>query len=69
MEVVEDYSVQNKKAWEYNAYEFWVRTSGTPTERAKKDVENPIGMLKRYSEYFDVVFMEGGILHHSHADI
>ena len=50
---MKDYSEQNKKAWEYNAYEFWVKTSGTPTERAKKDVENPIGMLKRYSEYFD----------------
>lgn len=50
---MKDYSEQNKKAWEYNAYEFWVKTSGTPTERAKRDVENPIGMLKRYSEYFD----------------
>lgn len=47
------YSVQNKKAWEYNAYEFWVKTSGTPSERAKKDVEDPVGMLKRYAEYFD----------------
>lgn len=45
--------MQHKKAWEYNAYEFWIQSSGTPTERAKKDIENPIGMLKRYSEYFD----------------
>lgn len=30
-----------------------VRTLGIPTERAKKDVENPMGMLKRYTEYFD----------------
>ena len=29
-----DYSVQNKKAWEYNAYEFWVKQSGTPVEMA-----------------------------------
>lgn len=50
---MEDYSMQHKKAWEYNAYEFWIQSSGTPTERAKKDIENPIGMLKRYSEYFD----------------
>ena len=50
---MKDYAYKNKKAWEYNAYEFWVRTSGTPTERAKKDVENPIGMLRRYSDYFD----------------
>ena len=50
---MEDYSIQNKKAWEYNAYDFWVNQSGTPSERAKKDVKDPIGMLKRYSEYFD----------------
>lgn len=48
-----DYSIQNKKAWEYNAYEFWVKQSGTPVDRAKKDIENPIGMLKKYSGYFD----------------
>lgn len=48
-----DYSVQNKKAWEYNAYDFWVQQSGTPAERAKEDLENPIGMLKGYSNYFD----------------
>ncbi len=50
---MKDYSMQHKKAWEYNAYEFWVKSSGLPSERAKKDVENPIGMLKRYSDYFD----------------
>ncbi len=61
-----EYSLQNKKAWEYNAYEFWVKQSGTPIERAKKDKENPEGMLKRYADYFDVVFMEGGILHYFH---
>lgn len=48
-----DYSAQNKKAWEYNAYEFWVKHSGTPQERAKEDVKDPIGMLKRYADYFD----------------
>ena len=48
-----DYSIQNKKAWEYNAYDFWIKQAGTPAERAKKDRENPIGMLKRYADYFD----------------
>ena len=48
-----DYSVQNKKAWEYNAYDFWVRQSGSPSERAKKDRENPKRMLKQYAGYFD----------------
>ena len=40
-----DYSIQNKKAWEYNAYEFWVKQAGTPADRAKKDLENPIVTL------------------------
>lgn len=51
---VRDYSAQNKKAWEYHTYEFWVKQSGTPADRAKRDLENPVGMLKRYSDYFDV---------------
>lgn len=48
-----DYSVQNKKAWEYNAYEFWFKQDGSPSERAKKNRENPVRMLRQYSEYFD----------------
>ena len=48
-----DYSKQNKLAWEYNAYDFWVKTSGSPAERAKKDVENPKRMLKYHANYFD----------------
>lgn len=47
------YSEQNKKAWEYSAYDFWVNTSGKPSDRAKKDLENPMMMLKRYVRYFD----------------
>ena len=91
-----DYSQQNKKAWEYSAYDFWVMTSGTPAERAKQDIADPEKMLRRYAQYametaeaahaciryevgdvletdlekyggtFDVVFMEGGILHYFH---
>ncbi len=48
-----DYSKQNKLAWEYSAYDFWVKNSGIPAERAKKDVENPKRMLKHYVNYFD----------------
>ena len=48
-----EYSAQNKKAWEYDAYEFWVKQSGTPGDRAKKDLEDPIKMLKKYAAYFD----------------
>ena len=48
-----DYSLQNKKAWEYNAYDFWVKEAGMPADRAKKIVADPIGALKRYAGYFD----------------
>ncbi|WP_034475770.1 class I SAM-dependent methyltransferase [Butyrivibrio proteoclasticus] len=48
-----DYSEQHKKAWEYDAYDFWVKASGTPQERAQKDIADPIGMLKKYAVYFD----------------
>lgn len=48
-----DYSIQNKKAWEYNAYEFWVREAGAPGERAKKIAADPVGALRRYAGYFD----------------
>ena len=50
---MEDYSKQHKKAWEFDAYDFWVRTAGTPEERASKDKENPKKMLKQYANYFD----------------
>lgn len=50
---MEDYIIQNKRAWEYNAYEFWVKQSGTPSERAKMDLEDPIGMLRKYAGYFE----------------
>lgn len=48
-----DYSRQNKTAWEYNVYNFWVEHSGKPADRAKMDLEDPIKMLRRYSQYFD----------------
>ena len=50
---MKDYSVQNKKAWEYSAYDFWVKQDGSPAERAKKDREDPIKMLRKYAGYFD----------------
>ena len=48
-----DYSKQHKKAWEFDAYNFWVEHSGTPEERAKQDAQNPIAMLRRYAAHFD----------------
>ena len=50
---MEEYSKKHKEAWEFNAYNFWVKTSGTPAERAEKALENPKGMLRKYAEYFD----------------
>lgn len=52
---VDKYTEQNKNAWEYDAYDFWTRQMGTPSERAIKDKDNPRAMLKKYSKYFDDV--------------
>ena len=38
---MKEYTKQHKKAWEYNAYDFWVKNSGTPAERAKEDAADP----------------------------
>ena len=46
-----DYSIQNKKAWEHNAYDFWVKEAGEPAERAKKLLADPAGALKRYASF------------------
>lgn len=49
---MERYVEKNKKAWEFNAYDFWCQ-SIMPEERAKADVANPIGQLKQYAQYFE----------------
>ncbi|MDF2884719.1 MAG: SAM-dependent methyltransferase [Clostridiaceae bacterium] len=38
-----------------NAYDFWVSQTGTPSERARNDIENPHAMLKNYSKNFEDV--------------
>lgn len=48
-----DFVEQNKQAWEYNVYDFWVAHAGIPSERAKADIQNPIAQLKKYAAYFD----------------
>ena len=50
---MQEYSKQNKTAWEYGAYDFWVNTLGKPEDCAKKYKENPNAMLKRYADYFE----------------
>ena len=52
---MKNYVKQNKIAWEYDAYNFWVQQAGLPAERALKDVQNPRAMLKKYSKYLDNV--------------
>lgn len=47
-----EYSEQNKRAWEFNAYDFWCQQC-PPKERARADMQNPMGQLKRYANYFD----------------
>ena len=48
-----DYSLQNKKAWEYDAYNFWLQHNGTPAELAEKLAADPHRALKRHAVYFD----------------
>ena len=50
---MKEYTSQNKKAWEYNAYDFWLKESGAPCERAQKAVKDPKKALKRYADYFE----------------
>ena len=45
-----DYSRQHKDAWEFDAYDFWVRHAGTPQERAAAD-----SVLYAYAAYMQVV--------------
>jgi len=46
-------SEQNKRAWEYNAYDFWVKEAGPPEERARRILADPPGALRRYANYFN----------------
>lgn len=48
-----DYIAQNKRAWEYNAYDFWCSHNGAPAELAAKLKTDPLGSLKRHAAYFD----------------
>lgn len=48
-------SRQNKSAWEYRAYEFWNKRDGSPREKAKQILENPLAALKKHKHYFEHV--------------
>ncbi len=47
-------SVQNKKAWEYRAYEFW-NSQGTPSDKAEFIKSNPMARLRYHQKYFQNV--------------
>lgn len=46
-------SKQNKTAWEFNAYDFWMQQSGQPSERAMMILADPLRSLKFHASYFD----------------
>lgn len=46
-------SEKNKKAWEYRAYEHWIKYDGLPEEYAKIIMENPMARLKKHGKYFE----------------
>jgi len=48
-------SLQNKKAWEYRAYEFWHKRDGLPMEKAKQILNDPKATLKKHKHYFEQV--------------
>lgn len=50
---MEAYVEKNKQAWEFNAYEFWLRANGAPEELAHRALTDPHGMLRRHARYFD----------------
>lgn len=48
-------SRQNKTAWEFNAYDFWVQQNGLPWQLAEKIRQDPVKPLGKYTEYFGSV--------------
>lgn len=48
-----DYIAQNKRAWEYNAYDFWCSHNGAPAELAETLKADPLKSIRRHAAYFD----------------
>ncbi|MBE5803215.1 MAG: class I SAM-dependent methyltransferase [Clostridiales bacterium] len=46
-------SKQNKKAWEFNAYDFWMKEIGLPGETARRILADPVRSLRFHASYFD----------------
>lgn len=48
-----DYSVQNKKAWKYNACDLRMEQVGSPAQRAQRILDDPKRGLKQFAGCFD----------------
>ncbi|MCM3363847.1 class I SAM-dependent methyltransferase [Niallia sp. Sow4_A1] len=48
-------STTNKVAWEYRAYEFWMKRDGHPKEKAKEILKDPRTSLKKHQTFFENV--------------
>lgn len=46
-------SRQNKEAWEFEAYDFWMRQVGQPDEKAKQILSDPVRALRFHASYLD----------------
>lgn len=46
-------SRQNKEAWEFDAYSFWIREAGQPHDLAKKIIADPVRRLRHHAACFD----------------
>ena len=50
---MKDYIIQNKTAWEYNAYDFWLKQMGTPQNYGTRIAADPLKALRRFAACFD----------------
>ena len=48
-------SATNKAAWEYRAYEFWIKRDGHPKEKAKEIRKDPRAGLKKHQALLENV--------------
>ena len=53
--MTDSFAEQNRKAWEAQAFESWVRAYGTPAEQARKLVADPAHKLRHFFPYLSDV--------------
>jgi hypothetical protein len=44
-----EYVSKNRDAWEYDAYNFWVKQLGQPSELAKEMMADPRSFLRKHA--------------------